>query len=176
MTTALLIIDVQKGMFAFPDFQPFNAHGTVATIRSLLDRAREAGAPVVFVKHDGPDGPLAIGQPLHEIADEIAPQGTEAVITKTKCGAFNGTLLKETLDRLGASKLVICGLQTDFCVDTAVRTAPEYGFQVIVARGAHTTFDTQTISAEAIIAHHEYIWPRQFGLLLPADAIVFGAP
>jgi nicotinamidase-related amidase len=174
MTTALVIIDVQKGMFAFPEVQPHQGPRTLQAIAGLLGKARAAGAPVVFVKHEGGEGhPLALGSPLHEVADDIAPLPGEAVITKTRCGACLGTPLKATLDRLGARKLVICGLQSDFCVDTAVRTAQEHGFDVMIAQGAHTTFDTPHAKAEAIIAHLEYLWPRQFGPVVPAAEIAF---
>jgi nicotinamidase-related amidase len=173
MSTALLIIDVQKGMFAFPDIQPFRGAATIEAIAALLAKARAAGAPVVYVKHDEPGSPLALGDSAHEIVEAIAPLPGEPVITKTKCGAFLGTPLKTTLEGLGVRKLVICGLQTDFCVDTAVRTAQEHGFEVTIAAGAHTTFDAPHAKAEAIIAHLEYVWPRQFGPVVPAAEIGF---
>jgi nicotinamidase-related amidase len=174
MTTALLIIDTQKGMFGIPDFHPHAARDTLAAIESLLARARQAGAPVVFVKHDGPDGPLALGTPMHEICDEIAPRAGEPVITKTRCGAFDGTPLLAKLRDLGAKTLVVCGLQTDFCVDTAIRTAADHGFEIIVARGAHSTFDSPALKAADIIAHHEHVWARQFAAVVPWAEVSFG--
>jgi nicotinamidase-related amidase len=177
VTTALLIIDVQKGMFAFPDTQPFRGGDAVAAIALLLARARAVGAPIVFVKHDGgPGHPLARGEANHAIVDDLAPRAGEPIITKSKCGAFNGTPLKATLDQIGARRLVICGLQSDFCVDTAVRTAVDHGYAVTVASDAHTTFDAPHANAQTIIAHLNYLWPRQFGPVLPAEAITFAEP
>ncbi len=171
MTTALLVIDVQKGMFAFLDFKPHDGPGLLDAIAGLLARARAAGAPVVFVKHNEPGSPLELGMPLHDIADEIAPLAGEPVITKSCCGAFHETNLKQTLAGLGVTSLVICGMQTEFCVNTAVRTAREHGFAVQVAQAAHTTFDNPTLKAPQIIAHHECIWPSQFGPVVPAAEI-----
>jgi nicotinamidase-related amidase len=174
MSPALLVIDVQKGMFAFPEYPAFNADPVCAAISDLVSRAREAAVPVIFVKHDEP-GALAAGNPLHEVIDEIAPVDSEPVVTKTRNSAFLGTPLLDMLKERGIDHLVICGLQTDHCVDTTVRAAQEHGFTMTIAAGAYTTYDTPAASAETIIAHHERIWGGSFGDLVAAHDIDFQA-
>jgi nicotinamidase-related amidase len=177
LLTALLVIDVQKGMFAFPDFQPYDGLRTVERTAGLVARARAARAPVFFVKHDsGPEGPLALGTPNHEIVDALAPMPTDQVFTKTKCSSFLGTGLGEALRTAGVGHIIITGMQTDFCVDTAVRVAIEQGFTVTMPEGCNTTFDNEHAAAAAIIAHHQRIWSRQFGPVVSPEAVDFGGP
>ena len=120
MKSALLVVDVQKGMFAFPEYQPARPAALLDTIANLIARARSSGVPVIFVKHDGrePGHPLARENPLHAIADEVAPRPDELVVTKVNCSAFLDTDLESALRKLGVERVVVCGMQTDFCVDT----------------------------------------------------------
>lgn len=173
MTTALLIVDVQRGMFADSAFQPLNGSAVVDCIAELLARARAGGAPVLFVRHSQPGSPLEAGQPGHEIVEALTPVSGEPVITKTACSSFLNTPLRELLHQRGATRLVVTGLQTDYCVDTAVRAAVEHGFAVTVPRGAHTTFHTPALNAGAIVDHHETIWTNQFADVIAAEAVAF---
>jgi nicotinamidase-related amidase len=63
--SALVIIDVQLGAFESKAIPPIhNGTGLLATIRKLISRARTAGAPVIYVQHNGPAGhPLERGTP-----------------------------------------------------------------------------------------------------------------
>jgi nicotinamidase-related amidase len=69
--------------------------------------------------------------------------------------------------------LVICGMQTEFCVDTAVRGAYERGYKVVLLGDAHTTFDTQLLPAADIIAHHNATLSGGFAAVKPAASIEF---
>ena len=51
-------------------------------------------------------------------------------------------------------KLVICGLQTDYCVNATVRQAHQLGYDVVLVADAHSTVDNGNMSAEDIIAEH----------------------
>lgn len=176
MKTALLVIDVQRMMFANAARVAHEGQAMLAAIRSLQDRARAAGVPVIAVKHAGPEGtPIAEGGPLHPIMDEVAPQPGEVIFTKRTCSSFLGTGLKSHLEALGISRLVICGMQTDYCVDTSVRAAVEHGFSITVPRGAHSTFDTPALGAGQIVAHHEAIWSAMFGAVVDASAADFAS-
>ena len=76
------------------------------------------------------------------------------------------------------SELVIVGCATDFCVDTTVRSAAARGYQVIVPSDGHTTRDRPHLSAQQVIAHHNYMWadlllPRQQKVrVLPTNALL----
>src|ERR1035441_2705902 len=92
--TALLVIDVQRGILAIPNLvrkkeidQALDE--TVARIAGLIQRARTASVPVIYVQHDGGPGhrlePETSGWPIQH---EIAPQPGEPVIHKRACAAF----------------------------------------------------------------------------------------
>src|SRR3569832_851779 len=53
MSKALVVIDVQKGMWGHPDYPPYDGDGVVARIADLIAKARAAGAPVMYVQHPG---------------------------------------------------------------------------------------------------------------------------
>ncbi|HJW40629.1 MAG TPA: isochorismatase family protein, partial [Rhizomicrobium sp.] len=75
MGKALVIIDVQKGMWAFPDFPPHDGDGVLQRIAALIDKARAAGAPVMYVQHNGvdePNHPFRPGLPGYPFHDAIA--------------------------------------------------------------------------------------------------------
>jgi nicotinamidase-related amidase len=172
MTTALLVIDVQEGM------QPLTAHdgaGVVSRIGSLLDRARKAGTDVVYVQHDGtePGHPLAKGKPGHAIYHAIAPRAGEPVVVKQNCSAFQGTELDALLRSRKIDQLVVCGMQTEYCVDTTVRAAFERGYKVTLVADAHSTGDTQTLKAADIIGHHNATLGGDFATLKKADEVGF---
>jgi nicotinamidase-related amidase len=172
---ALVVIDVQQGMFQFPAFQPWDGEAVVARIQGLLEQARARGAPVFFVQHAGGEGePLAPGTPGFAFRSELAPLPGEAVIVKQNCSAFQGTALDAVLKAAGVDHLIVCGMQTEFCVDTSVRSAFERGYRVTLVADGHATFDTPGLKAEAIVAHHNHLMNGAFAKVTPAAEIAFG--
>ncbi len=171
---ALVVIDVQCGMFADPANQPHDGEAVVRRIARLIEQARTAGAPVVFVQHDGGQGdPLEQGSPGFEIRPELAPAAGETVVVKRFCSAFQETELPRHLAALQAKRLVICGMQTEYCVDTSCRSAFERGFEVTLVRDAHTTVDGAALPAAGIIAHHNATLGAGFAALKSADEVTF---
>jgi nicotinamidase-related amidase len=78
---ALVIIDVQMGMFADPAFLPHEGTVVVGRIRALLDRARSEGTEVFLVQHDGgPGDPLAANGPGFPFQSELTPKADEREI------------------------------------------------------------------------------------------------
>ncbi|MGZ6009807.1 MAG: isochorismatase family protein, partial [Rhizomicrobium sp.] len=74
---ALVVIDVQKAMFAFPDFPPYDGEAVVQRIADLIARARDAGTPVYFVQHDGgPEDLLHPGKPGFPFHEKLTPRAT----------------------------------------------------------------------------------------------------
>jgi len=157
MSTALVVIDVQQGMFAGPA-KPYRPEEVLATIRALQDRARAEGFPVLHVQHDGGEGDvLARGTSGFLIHPKVAPKPGEEVVVKDRCDAFLGTGLDARLRALGIGRIVIAGMQTEFCVDTTTRAAFAHGYKVVLAADAHTTFDAPHLKAPDIVAHHNAV-------------------
>ena len=173
MTTALMIVDVQKGMFDRPTplWQP---DATVERIAGVLARARAAGTPVFHVQHDGgPGHPLAKGSAGWPHHPRVAPLAGETVIEKRASSAFHGTDLHDRLKALGIDRLVVAGAQTEMCVDSACRAAVALDYRVVLVADGHTTYDTDVIPAERIVAHHNRLLGKVFVELKTAADVTF---
>ncbi len=172
---ALLLIDLQRGMFNSPLIPPVWAAAELRKrVRALLSRAREAGVPVVLVQHSGPTGhPLEEGTEGWELHPDFAPRGREPVLAKRTPDAFHGTELHEILQEEGVGSLAIAGIQTEFCVDTTCRRAFSLGYDVTLVEDAHSTWDTEHLRAPQIIEHHNQLLQSWFGQTQPAAAIEF---
>jgi nicotinamidase-related amidase len=154
--TALLVIDMQVGMFDEPRF---DADAVTERLNTLGGELRAAGGSVIFVQHDGPAGdpfhPSARGWPLCE---ELGRERDDAVVHKTTCDAFYATNLQNLLDERGVKRLWIGGCATDFCVDTTLRAAVSRDFGVTAIEDGHTTADRPELGAESVIRHHNWVW------------------
>ncbi|MBS0447725.1 MAG: cysteine hydrolase [Proteobacteria bacterium] len=150
--TALLIIDVQQALCT----GPWAAHAidhVIERINALSARARAADLPVVFVQHED-DGPLTHGSAGWQLAAPLETQPSDVRVRKTTPDSFCRTELHELLQQRGIQRLAVCGLQSDFCVDTTVRRALALGYDVELASDAHSTIANGVLSAEQIIDHH----------------------
>jgi len=171
--TALLVIDVQNGMFAEDD-PVYQGAELLATIGDLLAKARAADAAVIYVQHNGgPGHPLEPGSAGWPIHPAIAPAAGEPVITKSTPDSFHETRLQAELEARGVVKLVVAGIQTEICVDTTCRRAASLGYQTTLVRDAHSTWDSRTLSAVQIIAHHNDTLDGWFVTPKPASEIAF---
>ena len=126
----LLVIDVQR---AFDDAswpERNNPHAE-ARVADLLAAWREAGGPVVHVRHESaaPDGLFRRGTESFEFKPEAAPLPGEPVVEKLVNSAFIGTGLEGRLRDAGAETVVIAGLTTDHCCSTSARMAGNLGFE-----------------------------------------------
>ena len=140
--TALLVIDVQKGLDE-SRLGRRNNPAAEANMAALLAAWRERGLPVVHVHHDSvePDSPLRPGLPGNEVKDEVRPLPAEAQFRKSVNSAFIGTGLEEYLKRQGLTSLVVVGLTTEHCVSTSVRMAANLGFEVTLVDDATAAFE-----------------------------------
>lgn len=73
---------------------------------------------------------------------------------KTTPDAFLRTALAEVLAQHGVGQVAVCGMHTEFCVDTTTRSALALGYPMILVSDAHTSAGNDAISAEQVIAHH----------------------
>ena len=176
MKQALVIIDVQQGMFSLPDMPPFDADAVVARIGSLLDLARSVGVTVIFIQHDGGQGhPLSSDSAGFAYHPRLMPLSDETVVIKRHCNAFQDTRLADHLRSEAIDHLTVCGMQTQYCVDTFVRAAVDRGFHVRLVSDGHTTFGTTILSGDSIIAHHNDVLRGSFASLELASEVQFVA-
>ena len=153
MKTALLIIDVQQGLCEGAN-SAFASDQVIACINEVSAKARTAGALVVFIQHESRSGFLEYGTDAWQLARGLHAAPTDLRIRKTTPDAFQGTELKGALKQYAVTDLVICGMHTEFCVDTTTRRALALGYPVILVEDAHTTETKAHLSAAQIIRHH----------------------
>ncbi|MDK4705099.1 isochorismatase family protein [Rhizobium sp. CNPSo 4062] len=136
---ALLIVDVQNAFVHGPSAVPGHAM-LRSMVELLLDKARSAWTPVIFLQNDGPPGaldePLQPGWKLH-----FAPLSGEVVIRKTEDDGFDGTNLDAILTAFGVKDVVICGVLSEMCVAATARAAFQRGYGVLLPHDAHATYD-----------------------------------
>ena len=87
---------------------------------------------------------------------------SEIVVEKRNSSAFHDTHLHRHLSYAGIDRLVIAGMQTEMCVDSACRGAKALNYRVALVADGHTTYDTPVITADLIIAHHNRLLSRAF--------------
>lgn len=147
--TALVLIDLQRGITAFPA-EPHAAADVIARAARLADCFRTAGAPVVLVRvATSPDGgdrlsaPVDEAQPARqlppdfsEIVPELGPKEGDVVVTKRQWGAFYGTDLDLQLRRRGVTTIVLGGIATNYGVESTARDARERGYQLLLVEDA----------------------------------------
>lgn len=141
--TALILIDWQQG---FDDLDYWgNRNNPDAEINGekLLSHWRKIGQPVFHVKHDltEPKSRLHPDNAGNAIKAALAPIAGEPVYGKNVNSAFIGTSLEADLRAQGISKLILCGITTDHCVNTTTRMAGNLGFDATIASDACGTFD-----------------------------------
>ncbi|MEU7137904.1 cysteine hydrolase family protein [Nocardia sp. NPDC046473] len=156
--TALLVIDVQNGVVA----EAHQRDAVVATIAELVDRAREQGAPVVWIQHNSEE--LVRGSESWEYVPELVRLESEPLVHKMFGDSFEDTDLAEVLSKAGIGRLVVTGAETDACVRSTIHGAFARGYDVTLVGDAHTTFDKSQWGApppEQVIAHTNLYWHYQ---------------
>jgi nicotinamidase-related amidase len=159
MNTALLIIDIQRGLFD-EEPRPYEADEVVTRINALCRRGREQGAKVVFIQHERLSGNLEYGSESWQLEKALQTAPTDYFIRKTTPDAFLRTDLQELLASQLVTRVVICGYASEFCVDTTTRRAAALGYSVTLAADAHTTHDKEHLPAVAIRAHENATLPN----------------
>ena len=153
MKTALLIIDVQQGL-CVGDGAAFESAKVIERINIVSAKARAVGAPVVFIQHESGPGYLEFETAAWQLANGLEVVEGDLRVRKTTPDSFHCTQLQDVLKRLAVSDLVICGMHTEFCVDTTTRRALALGFPVVLVEDAHTSAGNQYLSAKQVIQHH----------------------
>jgi nicotinamidase-related amidase len=142
--TALIVIDLQKGLVGLP-----TAHSTNDVVQhagQLADAFRRHGMPVVLVNVEG-GAPGRVEQTRSmrdfpagwtDLVPELNQQPTDHTVTKRTWGAFTNTGLEKHLRDLGVTQVLIAGVSTSIGVESTARHAHENGFHVTLAVDAMT--------------------------------------
>lgn len=178
MPTALLIIDVQHALCTGPQTVA-EPRRVIACINRLSQQARAARAPVIVVQHEDDAGDLQHNSAGWQLAQGLETTAQDVMLRKRGSDAFHQTGLQSMLKMRHVSHLVICGMQTEFCVESTVRRALALGYPVTLAADAHTTTGDGVLEAAQIIAHHNTTLSRlgAYGVrttLMAAQDISFG--
>ena len=143
--TALIVVDLQKGIVGLPLIQPIE--GIVANARALLDAFRAHRLPVVLVNVTGgapgrTEQPRRIAEPFPEgwadFIPELNRQPADIVVTKKTWGAFASTDLEKRLKDIAVTQVVVIGVATATGVESTARQAYELSFNVTLAIDAMT--------------------------------------
>src|SRR5271166_900811 len=159
--TALILIDLQKGVVGMPTVHP--GAEIVKRAAALADAFRRHGLPVVLVNVDRlapgrtEQAPNLAAFPADwtELVPELNRQPKDHTVTKRTWGAFTGTGLEAHLKKLGVTQVVIAGVATSIGVESTARQAQELGFHVTLAVDAMTD-----MNADAHLNSVTRIFPR----------------
>lgn len=158
--TALVVIDVQNGVMA----EAWNAAEVVGTIADLVDRARQSGTEVVWVRHNSDELPLDSEQ--WQIVAGLTPAEGEAIVEKTHASSYEDTDFEDVLAARGIGHLVVTGAQTDCCVRSTIHGGFARGYDVTLVADAHTTEDLTEWGApppQDVISHTNLSWTFESG-------------
>lgn len=173
--TALLVVDVQKGIFNAtaaadrPWFHRTAAEIAVPNIARLITAARQSQVEVIYtviqsLTRDGRDRSIDYketgfhfppGSQAAEVCDEVRPADDELILPKTSSSLFNSTIFDYLLRNMGLDTVLVTGFVTDQCIDHTMRDGADRGFRMICLTDACTT-DTPERHQAALSAFKGY--------------------
>ena len=167
----LLVVDMQKGV---ADEELYDYESFMEKTAGLIETARKNNVEVVYVRHDaGEDSGMTVGDEAFEIVDEVAPKEGEKVFVKTINSCFGNPDLRTYMEQQEDKRLMIIGLQTNWCIDATVKSAFERGYEVIIPEGTNSTFDNDYMDGETTVRYYnEEIWPDSFADVIPYEEAV----
>ena len=153
----LLVVDMQKGIV---DEELYGCETFMDRTFRLIDAARKNKVEVIFARHDaGPDSGLTAGDDDFEIVDQVCPEPGEKIFDKTINSCFGNKEFKKYMKRQTDKRLMIIGLQTNYCIDATVKSAFERGYEVIIPEGTNTTFDNDYMTGETTVRYYnDDVW------------------
>lgn len=157
MRRALIVIDVQESFGHRPYWREDELPLFVANVRSLCERARSKGVPVVQVFHlepgDDPADPFSRASGLVRPLEGLSIHGDVVFHKQVHSAMFaqdsQGTTLEGWLRQQGIGELLVTGIRTEQCCETTTRHASDLGFKVQYITDATLTFPMQSRSGRA---------------------------
>ena len=115
----------------------WEAPRVIKNVARAVERAREAGAPVIWVQHEADDLPRDSSS--WQLVPELVPAVRETRIYKRFPSSFEETDLEECLAELGTTHVVLAGAQTNWCIRATAYAALDRGYDLTLLNDAHTT-------------------------------------
>ena len=180
MTTALIVIDVQDSFRCQDSWDAISAPDIVERTNRLVDHARVHGETVVWVLHEAPgsDGPFDPVRGLVVLQPGLHVDEADVQIHKTSHNAFTTTNLGQHLLTAGVTKLRVCGIRTEQCVETTTRLASDLGYEVELVIDATATHPLAAydghgvIPADVVIARTAAALSGRFAHIVTVDDVV----
>ncbi|MGO4257936.1 cysteine hydrolase family protein [Marmoricola sp. RAF53] len=174
--TALLVIDVQTGVVDGNHARD----AVVANVARLVDKARAARVPVVWVQHNSEY--LQRGSDSWQLVDGLDRAEAEPLVEKQYADSFEDTDLEDVLAGLTVGSLVVAGAQTDECIRSTLHGAVARGYDATLVSDAHTTEDQSEWGAptpDLVVAHTNLYWsnhraPGRTAGTVTTDEVDFG--
>lgn len=141
---ALVVVDMQQGFLDESWGPTDNYPGCENNVERLLAAWSARSMPVVIVRHDSvePTSTLRSSGSGNALMPAVAAVHADFFVTKTVNSAFYGTPdLEQWLRSEQINQIVVCGIQSNMCVETTARMGGNLGFDVIVPLDATRTFD-----------------------------------
>ncbi|MBE0636708.1 cysteine hydrolase [Candidatus Bipolaricaulota bacterium] len=151
--TALLVIDMQANLLAFGGSRLQTVYGQpiLERVESVVDLVRDAGLPMIYAKFV--NGDLQTNADHFHFCESIAPAGSDTVIARTDPDVFADPALHDLLQEEGITQLLICGLYSTCCVNTAVLRGAELGYSIVVIKDGHGDYQANRSAAIEAQAH-----------------------
>ncbi|RAI64206.1 cysteine hydrolase [Pseudomonas fluorescens] len=143
---ALIVVDIQNDYFPQGKWPLVGADAAADNAARLIKAFRDAGDPVVHIRHEFTSEeapfftPNSEGAKLHP---KVLNRADEPVVLKHFVNSFRETELKSILDEQGIKELVVVGSMSHMCVDGITRAAADFGYKVTVIHDACATLDLE---------------------------------
>lgn len=170
---ALIIVDMQS---ALVEANPYNRAVVIENIKILLIACRKKGIPVIYIQHDGGNGDeLEHGNDGWTIYKDIFPLPDEKIFEKQYNSAFRKTGLHAYLSQISAKNIILCGMQTEYCLDVTCKVAFEFEYKVTIPQSTTTTFDSAFASGKNLSEYYEnQIWNNRYAQVVSMKRVLAG--
>ena len=173
-----MVVDVQNAVVA----NVYRRDEVIANINALVDRARGADVPVIWVQHASEN--LVPETEAWAYVPELSRDEPEPLVHKRYGDAFEDTILEAELARRGVGRLVVAGAQTDACIRSTIHGAFVRGYDTVLVADAHTTDDYSEYGmppVEQVIAFTNLSWrhqsaPGRIASVVESADVVFDGP
>lgn len=162
---ALIVIDVQNLLV---DHNPYRKEAYLKTLNEVIALFRAHQLPVLFIRHISPD--MQVGTEGFEVYRGLDVREEDKKFNKTYRSMFMDTGLEAYLKVQGITRLTLCGMVTQNCVDASIKSAFERGYELCIVKGGTSTFGDNILSQEQIQGHYENAW-KYFGKVRSVEEI-----